>query len=446
MRKLVPIALVLSTLQSNAQFWSDAGITNGFIIVNDVVTPVNEQSLYVLGQAFSSPGKLVHWDGALWIVDATFPAGILWTMAEAGDTLYVGGSFDQVDSLVCSNLVQYVNGVWYPTATFGGGGGVTSVKVYGDTVLAVGSFSELNGSRCEGIAMAVNGVWQCLADSTMITTLNYDVIKHHDTLFVAGAVDVTSGPGRGIIYKTTGPWQQLGSGFLGMNGIGKSLAVYHDQLYIGGSIYGYEGNVANGLARWNGTSLEVVGQPTLYGVCGTLNCPCDVYDMVVHDDKLFVSGRFGYANGTPVTGVAYWDDVSWCPVGGGLQMPVRAIGFFQDTLFASTAQLDGVQIFGVAKYVADTAFAPCWSTEVNETVGNTLLQISPVPCADRLSITGIPNGMRELVVLDALGRVVLQVPASSALEEVDVRSLLPGYYMLQFLGLQSAPTVRFFKE
>jgi hypothetical protein len=446
MRWSVLLAIVFCTMRSNAQSWVDAGITNGFIIVNDLVSPVNEASLYLLGAAFSPPGKLVHWDGSLWTVDAAFPAGDLWTMAEDGDTLYVGGYFDQVDSVLCSNLVQFVNGVWYPTTTFGGGGGVTSVKVYGDTVLAVGSFSELDGEPCMGMAMAVNGVWECLADSGMIPTLIYDVIKHHDTLFVAGTMEVPPGPGRGIIYKTTGPWQQLGAGFLGMNGIGKSLAVYHDHLYIGGSIYSYEGNVANGIARWNGTSLEAVGQPTLYGVCGTLNCPCDVYDMVVHDDKLFVSGRFGYANGTPVTGVAYWDDVSWCPLGGGLQMPVRAIGFFQDTLFASTAQLDGVQIFGVAKYVADTAFAPCWSTEVNEPLGLPHLQLSPVPCSDRLSVTGIPSGARELVVLDALGRIVLRVPASSALQVVDVRSLLPGCYMMQFLGLQSASTVRFLKE
>jgi len=297
-----------------------------------------------------------------------------------------------------------------------------------------------------GMAMAVNGVWECLSDSGMTPTLIYDVIKHHDTLFVAGTMDVTPGPGRGIIYKTTGPWQQLGTGFLGMNGIGKSLAVYRDQLYIGGSIYGYEGNVANGIARWNGTSLEAVGQPTLFGVCGTINCPCDVYDMVVHDDKLFVSGRFGYVNGNPVTGVAYWDGVSWCPVGGGLQMPVRALGFFQDTLFASTAQLDGVQVNGVVKYVADTTFAPCSVTGLPPVEAVPGPRLWPVPCAEQLRIAGVPDGTRELTVHDALGRIVLRSAVAGSSLELDVHRLIPGGYSIRFTGRTVHPVQHFLKQ
>jgi hypothetical protein len=444
LRRYCIILLILLSTQLVAQYWTNANCPIVFGSVNDLVPSQDSSVLYVCGGTNQPAKKLLAWNGTIWVDVVVFNGGSIWTLAENGDTMYVGGNFTLVDSLPYSKLVRRVSNQWHPTASFNAG--VTSVKVYSDTVLAVGAFSELNGQPCSGIAMAVNGVWECLADSGMISTLIYDVIKHHDTLFVAGAMDVTSGPGRGIIYKTTGPWQQLGTGFLGMNGIGKSLAVYHDKLYIGGSIYSYEGNVANGLARWNGTSLEAVGQPTLYGVCGTLNCPCDVYDMVVHDDKLFVSGRFGYANGTPVTGVAYWDDVSWCPVGGGLQMPVRAIGFFQDTLFASTAQLDGVQINGVVKYVADTAFIPCWSTEVHDAVGAAHLQLSPVPCSDRLIVSGIPNGTRELVIMDALGRVVLQIPVMVTSYELDVHALLPGAYTVQVLGPLGVSARRFVKQ
>jgi len=435
---------MLFSVQLRAQYWTNANCPIVFGSVNDLAPSQDSSVLFVCGGPTLPAKKLLAWNGAVWGDVVTFNGGAIWTLLDDQDTTYVSGAFTLVDSLPYSYLVRRINGQWYPTAVFNDG--VTGVKVYGDTVLAVGSFTELNGQPCSGIAMAVNGVWECLADSGAIPTLIYDVIKHHDTLFVAGAMDVTLGPGRGIIYKTTGPWQQLGTGFLGMNGIGKSLAVYHDQLYIGGSIYGYEGNAANGVARWNGTSLEAVGQPTIYGVCGTINCPCDVYDMVVHDDKLFVSGRIGFANGSPVTGVAYWDDVSWCPVGGGLQMPVRAIGFFQDTLFASTAQLDGVQINGVVKYVADTAFAPCWSTDVHETVVSTHLQLAPVPCSDRLNVTGIPDGTRELVVLDAFGRVVLQFPVIGSSCEIDVRAVLPGAYTLQVAGAYGTSAQRFIKQ
>jgi hypothetical protein len=259
-------------------------------------------------------------------------------------------------------------------------------------------------------------------------------------------MELSPGPGRGIIYKTSGPWQQLGTGFLGMNGIGKSLAVFHDQLYIGGSIYGYEGNAANGIARWNGTSLEAVGQPTLYGVCGTINCPCDVYDMVAHDDKLFVSGRFGYVNGTPVTGVAYWDGVSWCPVGTGLQMPVRALGFFQDTLYASTAQLDGVQINGVVKYIADTTFAPCSATGLPPVEALARPRLWPVPCTEHLSVAGLPEGTGELTIQDALGRIVLRRTVSGTTLELEVHMLPPGAYSVQFRVRNYQLASHFLKE
>jgi hypothetical protein len=127
-------------------------------------------------------------------------------------------------------------------------------------------------------------------------------------------------------------------------------------------------------------------------------------------------------------------------------MPVRAIGFFQDTLFASTAQLDGVQINGVVKYVADTAFIPCWSTEVHDAVGAAHLQLSPVPCSDRLIVSGIPNGTRELVIMDALGRVVLQIPVMVTSYELDVHALLPGAYTVQVLGPLGVSARRFVKQ
>lgn len=443
MRLVASLSGLFLTVQLTAQGWQNG---NGpyMFPVNDLVPSQDGSLLYVCAGTNVPARPLFSWDGIAWSGLVTFNGGNLWTLAEDADTLYIGGAFTFVDSLPYSMLVRRVNNQWYPTASFNAG--VTSVKVYGDTVLAVGGFTELNGQPCSGMAMAVNGVWECLADSGAIPTLIYDVIKHHDTLFVAGAMDVTTGPGRGIIYKTTGPWQQLGTGFVGMNGIGKTLAVYHDQLYIGGSIYGYEGNVANGIARWNGTSLEAVGQPTLYGVCGTINCPCDVYDMVVHDDKLFVSGRFGYVNGTPVTGVAYWDGLSWCPLGGGLLMPVRSLAFFQDTLFASTAQLDGVQINGVAKYIADTTFAPCSTTDVVHAEGPIQLMLWPVPCNERLNLSGLPGRSLEVVVRDAMGRERARHKVHGTEHELDVRRLPAGAYTIEFQGGTPVPSRRFVKE
>jgi hypothetical protein len=63
-----------------------------------------------------------------------------------------------------------------------------------------------------------------------------------------------------------------------------------------------------------------------------------------------------------------------------------------------------------------------------------------------LIVSGIPNGTRELVIMDALGRVVLQIPVMVTSYELDVQALLPGAYTVQVLGPLGVSARRFVKQ
>jgi hypothetical protein len=110
-------------------------------------------------------------------------------------------------------------------------------------------------------------------------------------------------------------WTALGSGI--NNGSVTSLAVYDNQLYVGGTFADAGGiAAADFLARWNGTTWSAV-QSGGSGVNGS------VYALYVFDrdgagptpPELYVGGAFTTAGGITVNRIARWDGGTWSQVG-----------------------------------------------------------------------------------------------------------------------------------
>ncbi len=114
----------------------------------------------------------------------------------------------------------------------------------------------------------------------------------------------------------------------GMDSFVFAMAVFDDgsgpSLYAGGQFESAGGQVASGLARWDGSTWSEGGG----GVEGVIRA------LVVLDDgsgpALFVGGLLFSAGGVPVNNVARWDGNSWSSLGIGLDSRVHDFAVFDD--------------------------------------------------------------------------------------------------------------------
>jgi hypothetical protein len=134
-------------------------------------------------------------------------------------------------------------------------------------------------------------------------------------------------------------------GHLGANSLVYSTAVdASGNLYIGG-MFGAIGNtLANGVAKWNGSSWSPLG----LGVS-------PVYALAVAGNTLYAGGWFTTAGGTNASYIAQWDGTNWSPLGlgmGPMNGYVYALAVSGTDLYAGGffATAGGVAAPGVAKW------------------------------------------------------------------------------------------------
>lgn len=112
-------------------------------------------------------------------------------------------------------------------------------------------------------------------------------------------------------------WQQVGGG--NPNGRVESMINYQGELYVGGEFGQVGGNVpANLIARWNGTNWSKLGS----GLVGDFSTAAA---MAVYNDDLYVGGRFTNAGGKPTFNIARWNGTQWSDLDTGVASDVTAL-------------------------------------------------------------------------------------------------------------------------
>jgi hypothetical protein len=92
-----------------------------------------------------------------------------------------------------------------------------------------------------------------------------------------------------------------------------AAVIFNDELYVAGDLSDYSDPTApyslQGVARWDGHKWSGVG---IWTTSNTIE------DMVVHENQLYVTGRFGPTRGVEANNIARWDGTSWHALGSGL--------------------------------------------------------------------------------------------------------------------------------
>ncbi len=161
-------------------------------------------------------------------------------------------------------------------------------------------------------------------------TVNAAVIFDDGTgpaLYVGGSFTTVNGVTMNRVAKYDGHvWTALGPGF--SNSV-NALYVWNNQLYAGGTFTasgsGGAAVTCNRVARWTGSAWTSLGTGTNNGLSGTVNA------LTAYNGELYVAGLFASAGTTTgVANIARWNGTSWNIVGSGFNAEVNALKVYND--------------------------------------------------------------------------------------------------------------------
>ncbi|MBA3649873.1 MAG: T9SS type A sorting domain-containing protein [Chitinophagales bacterium] len=201
-----------------------------------------------------------------------------------------------------------------------------------------GNFNYEGNDSAPGLAIWDGLVWQGIH-------INYfgeytKVLYYHDTIYVA---DVT-----GRILKLYGT-AIVGQIFPSMKGKIDDLYFYKDSLYACGEFTtDYDGTLLNGIAQWDGSKWNALGN----GLDGGYP-----YTMSSYNDDLIVGGDFTNSDSLALNAIAAWNGKHWFALGKGIARStdrpgVSALQTYQSQLYVGGGfdSAGGIFAFDVARW------------------------------------------------------------------------------------------------
>jgi FG-GAP-like repeat len=112
-----------------------------------------------------------------------------------------------------------------------------------------------------------------------------------------------------------------------------AIAVSGNDVYVGGSFKTVGGVVANGIAKWNGTSWSALGGGVSGGEFGHVDA------IAVSGSDVYIGGDFTTAGGISANRIAKWNGSSWSALGSGVSGGVASITTKVNALAASGSNI-----------------------------------------------------------------------------------------------------------
>ncbi|MBI1381498.1 MAG: hypothetical protein GC161_10485 [Planctomycetaceae bacterium] len=250
-----------------------------------------------------------------------------------GPALHAGGDFTLVGAQVARRVMRFDGNVWQEV-----GGGlpaeVRALRVWNGggapRLLAAGAFTQGQGAAADRLVAFHGSQWTALASGFGLASGQPVVAalgsNSQGELFVGGQFDQVDGEVASGVARFDGTtWRSLGDGFDGAVldltrvDLGGGAA-----LYAGGAFQNAPSAPASRVARYDGSAWHPLGA----GLDG------DAQSLVRFDDgtgaALYVGGSFANAGGNPAVGVARWDGAAWSDVGGGIAGAVFDLAVHDD--------------------------------------------------------------------------------------------------------------------
>jgi Immunoglobulin domain len=265
--------------------------------------------------------------------------------------LFVTGEFSEAGGVPANNIARWNGVAWTPLGSgLEGVGNVlgTAQAVFDDddagphapALYVGGYFSTAGGVTVNNIARWDGAAWTSLglgANDYVAALMVFDDDgpgPHAPALYAGGLFTMVGDVAANRIAKWDGrSWSAVGTGF---NEAVYDLKVFDpdgpgpqsSRLIAGGIFTGADGNPANRIATWDGSSWTPIGT----GMDGT------VYRFTEYDvdgagplsPRLFVGGIINSPDGNPSKSIYYWTGAQWRGLGSAPNSWIRSLATFDD--------------------------------------------------------------------------------------------------------------------
>ncbi|MGD1848251.1 MAG: T9SS type A sorting domain-containing protein [Salibacteraceae bacterium] len=211
-----------------------------------------------------------------------------------------------------------------------------------------------------------------------------------------------------------------------------NMASYKGKLYVAGGFWDSSGNPGNNIVVIDNGKMKPVGLgftalPDAHGIS-------QVNGMQVHNNRLYVSGSFHYANGLPASRIAYFDGTSWCaPTTESVNQPLGEMAVYKGDIILDTKgwyYRDNDTIRGIAKIEVAPPAACGTPVSVSEVAASKNIQLFPQPASDQFFLEGLTTG-NLVEVYDLTGRQVRSWISGAPLEGFSLAGLGAGVYLVR---------------
>ena len=424
--KILLLSLLSFSFQKGNCSWSRLG--NGFdwavaSLLADTATGILYAGGYFSTDSLKPLLGIAQWNGSQWDSVGAGTEGVngVLELCKFQNKIYASGLFGHVGNKTTKGFAIWNGSNWdtlpcYPRYP------AYCLKVIDNELYCASAFTNVCGQYTEFVAKYDGATW---SEFTFGLDTNFQggvlaLEEYQGNLYVAGNIM----PIEDIFMWDGTQAHQLGAGIQGGGSAINSMAVYKNELYVGGIIRKIDGNIGNYIMKWDGSQWSEVG-----GSVDNI-----VESMTVYDGYLYVCGGFSSAGGIPASRIARWDGSSWTALGTEIfDNRIYAMDFFNNQLYVGGGFyfIDTMSANFIVKYngpVGVSDFAkPSFSFSFSPNPSNSFLTIS---------FSSLLNEVGILSVADATGKKQFRVliPRQTMRKELDVSELAAGVY---FVTLQT---------
>lgn len=432
----------------------------------------------------------VEWDGDSWdLISELGTSNAVFEILPYNDSsLFIGGVFDYGGGVGAYALGGFYDNQW---TSYGSGNvyNLTLLKQVGGIVYAGGYFDSIAGIPSNSLVSFNGTEWvdEGLADFRQVN----DIAEYNDkTILSVGGLTNSSSPEPHLLEKNTNQWDSFG---ISANRSISSIIEYKSNLIIAGQFDSLNGMPFHNIASWDGNNLNSIpGFPldsvlsiwnlqvirdSLYMIAVFYEPPSNyyrdvlmwdgstwsfmlgqsewdenrnVYDYCLHNNHIYVGGRFDSLKNTEVNNIARWDGPEFYPLGSGVDtnsynyeygLVVLKMTSFQNNLYVG-GSFDFAGTHRAANFARWTKGV---ATDIEEPVESTILpeqfilyQNYPNPFNPSTDISfELPRKNHVTIeIYNITGQKVTTLLN---------KEMIPGVYTVSFNGSEYASGLYFYK-
>lgn len=234
--------------------------------------------------AAGSGGRVQRWTGAAWEPIGGGANDTIYASAVFRGDLIIAGKFTMVDETTPASFIARWDGsAWQPLGKGLQGTEVYSLFVFNDELYAGGWFSSAGDGPANSIARWNGSSWSPVG--TGLEGAVHAMTVYQGQLVAGGSFQTAGGVQTRIVARFDGTsWREFGPGLyhsIWYQGAVLCLAVYHDQLIVGGHFDTSDGHRVWKLGRWTGSEWREFGAPWMAPSL-----------LQVNDQQIFVAGYY----------------------------------------------------------------------------------------------------------------------------------------------------------